>query len=112
MSTQDYSLFYIDEARRILFDINAIASCDAHEDYVYRTSKYTDEKLYGTATKMFEASDSYKLHTDIKEFHAAIDKILNDVSTDEECPWCKKPMMSSMLFLNLLYNLKPSYGVV
>ena len=72
-----------ENAMRILLKIGAIATCEIHDDHVYRTSKYTDDEVYAIATKEYNKSN-------YKAFHDAIKVVLNNVNIDSECPYCRK----------------------
>lgn len=78
---------YYDVAEKILLEIKAIATCDAHEDFHYQTGM--DEKeIYAWATNLFKKY--YPICEDFSLFHDCVKKVLDDTAMDNECPYCYK----------------------
>ena len=92
MGIADDMFAYRDVAFEVLKSIGAIACCDAHDDYWYNTGKFDDNEIYARATKKVQTATEYSSYTDMKEFHAAVKKILDNAGIDDDCPFCAKAL--------------------
>lgn len=90
MGIADKMFDYEEVARSVLENIGAIASCDAHDDYYYNTGAFDDKEIYARATTVVQTKADYSSYTDMKAFHAAIKKVLDEAAIDSDCPFCAK----------------------
>ena len=82
---EDYEI-----TKRILFEIGAIACCDAHDDYWYDTGKYSGDELYARATSLYKKKFPNHSNGAMKEFHADVKSVMNDAGLSSTCPYCEK----------------------
>ena len=90
MSIAKELIGYEDVAFDILKSIGAIACCDAHEEYWYRTGGLEEKQVYEYATATLKRESEYASYTNMKAFHNAIKNILDNAGIDENCPYCQK----------------------
>ena len=84
---------YYELAKKILEEIGAIKSCDAHDGSFYDTGEYSygpdspDNEIYDLAfDKVKETPD-----LDNELFRKSIDKVMDDAQYgDDGCPICRK----------------------
>lgn len=90
MSLDDEFYGYEEIAKRILFEIGALACCDAHDDYIYSTGM-TDDDIYAFATKTLQRSESRQLYPNMKMFHDAIKSNIDNYggNCSPDCPYCE-----------------------
>ena len=78
-----------EEVFMILTDIGAIKTCPYHDDYYYSTGMESNQ-VYAYASNRYKARNGVKNVPGI--IRDQIKDILDETTTDSECPWCKKAM--------------------
>lgn len=90
MSISKDRLAYRELVLTLLQDIKAVKCCDAHDDYRYRTCSSDNESVYAKVTSIVKQTNDYSFYSDMKELHAAIKEVLDDLPDSSKCPYCEK----------------------
>lgn len=78
-----------DLAKSILLEIGAIKACDAHDDFTYQTCAMDEKTIYARATQKYK--DSYHREGEsFAPFQDAVKRVLDDTSSNNNCPFCEK----------------------